>query len=394
VPDWRVLHVITDLDQGGAQEALCVLAEQPGARDRMLVCTLRDGPLRSTLQAAGVRVFVVPGPACRFWNVPAYARELGRISGALRAVVDGEHVDIVQTHLLNVFDLLVLALKRGRRTPAVVWTFHGPDYLPARPGALLHARRAACQLLYRVLASRVDAIVCVSDDIRRQVLTDLPGAPPERVSVIGNVPSPRKWAGARPRAAVRAELACAPDALVVLCAGRLAAVKGIDRIIAAAPAVIANVPDVVFQIAGAGPEHDALVAEAERLGVAARVRFLGTRDDVADLLGAADVFCLPSRYEGRSVALLEAMSAGVPIVASDLPANREVIEHGVTGILVDAGHVAALAAALSRVLLNPDEGRRIGRAAAEAARARYRLEAQRAAYDALYDDVGPVRVAR
>ncbi len=387
MPEPRVLHVITDLDRGGAQETLRVLAEHPRARDRMVVCALRDGPLRAALDAAGVRVRIVPTPTCRFWNVPRYAGELARIAGALRATIAAERVDVVQTHLLNVFDAVVLGAARGARRPAVVWTIHGPDYLPARPGAWLGARRAFCLRLYRALAPRVDALVCVSDSVRSKVLEDLPRTDPGKARVIGNVPSQRKWMSPRSRTEMRGALALLPGARVVLFVGRLALVKGCDRLLAAAPKVLARVPGAVFLIAGDGPERRSLEARAACLGIERHCRFLGERDDIADLLAASDAYCLPSREEGRSVALLEAMSSGVPVVVSDLPSNREIVTDRRTGFVVSTDDADAFAMTLSNVLLRPDEARPVGRAGAAVARMKYCPSHVYAAYDALYAEI-------
>lgn len=385
--DPRVMHVILDLDRGGAQETLCVLAEANGtAGGGFLVCALADGPLRARLEAAGASVEIVRGPCCRFSRVFRYLTELRRIGTRLATLVERHRIDVIQTHLLSFLDLVVIRLRHASHGPVVIWTFHGPDILPGRPGPTLWARRIACRWMYRATAALVDAIACVSEDTRRAAIAEL-GRVDGKIRVIGNAPSPRKFAGARPRDDVRAELGVPPGASVVLFVGRLAAVKGCDYMIEAAPIVLAGAPDALFLVAGSGPAEDALTALAERAGVVKRIRFLGARDDVTDLLAAADVFCLPSRQEGMSLTLLETMSAGKAIVASDLAANREVVEHGQTGLLVEPGNAAALAGALLHLLTHPDAAQAMGRAARAHALSKYGATAQRDAYARLYREL-------
>ena len=385
--DPRVMHVILDLERGGAQETLCVLAEANGAAgDGFLVCALADGPLRARLEAAGASVEIVRGPSCRFSRVFRYLAELRRIGAQLAALVDRHRINVIQTHLLNFLDVVVIRLRHASHGPVVMWTFHGPDFLPGRPGPTLWARRIVCRWMYRATAARVDAIVSVSEDIRRVLIAAL-GRMNGKIRVIANAPSPRKCASAWPRDVVRAELGMPPGAGVVLFVGRLAAEKGCDYLIEAAPIVSAGAPDAVFLVAGSGPAEAALKALAERAGVANRVRFLGARDDVADLLAAADVFCLPSRQEGMSLALLEAMSAGKAVVVSDIAANREVVEHGKTGLLVWPGDAAALGGALVHILTHPDAAQAMGRAARARTLAGYGATKQREAYARLYREL-------
>ncbi len=385
--DPRVMHVILDLDHGGAQETLCVLAEANNTvGGGFLVCALADGPLRARLEAAGASVEIVRRPSCKFSRAFSYRAELKRIGAQLAKLVERHRIDVIQTHLLNFLDLVVIRLRRAPHGPTVIWTFHGPDFLPARRGPTLWARKIACRWMYRATAAQVDAIVCVSEDIRRVVIAEI-GRVDEKIFVIANAPSPRKYAGARPRDDVRAELGVPRGAGVILFIGRLAAVKGCDYLIDAAPIVLAGIPDAVFLVAGSGPAEAALKALAEGAGITKRVRFLGARDDVADLLAAADVFCLPSRQEGMSLALLEAMSAGKAVIASNLAANREIIEHDQTGLLVEPGDAVALAGALMYILAHPDAAQAMGRAAQAHALLKYGAVAQREEYAGLYREL-------
>jgi glycosyltransferase involved in cell wall biosynthesis len=133
---------------------------------------------------------------------------------------------------------------------------------------------------------------------------------------------------------------------VVLTCARLDEQKGHQILLAAA----AEVPEAVFVLAGEGPERAALEGKAAELGISDRVRFLGHRTDISELLATCDVFALPSFYEGSSLAVLEAMAARRPVVSSTIGGTDELIDDGETGLLVPPGDAGALGVALRRLL--------------------------------------------
>jgi hypothetical protein len=142
-------------------------------------------------------------------------------------------------------------------------------------------------------------------------------------------------------------------------AARLDEQKGHEVLLEAA----ASLPEVIFVLASEGPKRARLEARSAALGLGGRVRFLGQRDDVGELIELCDVFALPSLYEGSSLSLLEAMSAERPAVTSDIPGTDKLVTDGVTGLLTPPGDPVALAATLRRVLGDPELRRRLGRRA-------------------------------
>jgi len=186
--------------------------------------------------------------------------------------------------------------------------------------------------------------------------------------------------------AARRSLGIAEDALVVGTIGRLSEQKGHRYLIEAAPALLGPRPSAHLLIVGDGDQMPALQAQAAALGVAARVTFAGHRTDVPGLLGALDVFAISSTYEGTPLALFEAMAAGKAIVSTAVDGCREVLEDGLTGLLVPPRDPAALATALGRVL---DDALLRRSLADEARRAstRYDIRSCVAAMEALYDEV-------
>jgi glycosyltransferase involved in cell wall biosynthesis len=146
-----------------------------------------------------------------------------------------------------------------------------------------------------------------------------------------------------------------------------------------------QVPEAVLAVVGDGPLRAALETQAEQAGISDAVRFMGDRHDVPRLLTGMDVFALSSASEGYSIALLEACAAGLPIVATDVGGNREIVRDGVNGRLVPAADVAALATALIALLRGGDEAGRMGRAGQSWAQAEASFRTMAERYHGLYD---------
>ncbi len=218
-------------------------------------------------------------------------------------------------------------------------------------------RRSLWQLW--ALARGVDRYVAVSRAIADE-LADRFRWPAGRIEVVYNAVRPERFERPAP-AGLRAELGGEGRALVLTCA-RLDEQKGHDVLLRAAAAL----PRVALAFAGGGPERADLEALAEELGMRDRVRFLGRRDDVPELLACCDVFALPSLYEGSSLAVLEAMAAGRAVVSSAIGGTDELIENERSGLLVEPGDPGALRAALSRAV----EDRELRATLARHARAR------------------------
>jgi len=170
---------------------------------------------------------------------------------------------------------------------------------------------------------------------------------------------------------LREELGLSADDQVILAVGNLYPVKGHLYLVDALALLRDRHPRAHVVIAGRGELADALVERARTQGVADRVRLLGLRGDIANLLAGADIFALPSLSEGLPLALLEAMLAGRAIVASDVGEVRAVLAHGEAGMLVPPRDTRALAAALDRLLNNPDEAHSLRARAAHRAAAEY-----------------------
>jgi L-malate glycosyltransferase len=364
----RICHVASGDLWAGAEVQVCTLVEylsrQPGIAVSAVVMNERE--LAARLRGLGVDLTVLDET-----RLGALATLRG-MAAAMRRL----RPDVVHTHRYkeNVLGGLA-ALAAGR--PALVQTVHG-----------LTERYRGWRRIKSVLHSSLDGmvsrllgvtVVAVSQDMAARL-----GARGRRsVRFVPNaiqLPDLERVA--------RADLpGVEPRATVIGTAGRLVPVKAFDVLLAAAPEVARATPDVRFVLLGDGPLMRTLRAQAAALGLDGRVIFAGHVPDVRPYLRAMDVFVLPSHAEGLPMALLEAMAAGLPVVASAVGGVPEVVREGVEGLLVPPGAPAPLAAALSRLAADGPLRAAMGtRGRARVAEA-FSIEATGPRYVALYSEL-------
>lgn len=240
-------------------------------------------------------------------------------------------------------------------------TLHGSTHYREKP-----LRR----WLLRKAARRSSGVVAVSTDLARRLVADLSLRPGE-VDVVANG-TPRVM-GERERG--RSLLGVAPGDVAVLAVGRLIHLKGFDVLGRAGRLLRQSDPWIRLMVAGEGEERPALEGMNGTRPGAGPLILLGMREDIPDLLAGADIFVMPSRTEGLPMALIEAMAAGLPVVASGVGGIPEVVEHGVHGLLVDPDDPVALAEALSILGGDPSLRARMGSAGRNRVRARFSGEA-------------------
>jgi glycosyltransferase involved in cell wall biosynthesis len=239
----------------------------------------------------------------------------------------------------------------------------------------------------RLLAPLTDRAIAVSESTR-EFLVRQRHLPAAKVRLIWNGAPLRDFAPvARDQAAlVRAQLGLPGDALVVGSIARLSEQKGHRYLLDAAARVLAARPEVRFLVVGDGDQWDALHEQARALDIAGGVVFAGHRTDVPALLGACDVFCISSTYEGTPLTLFEAMAAGQAIVSTAVDGCRELLREGDTGLLVPPREPEALATALLRVLDDAALRARLA-ASARAASAEFDIARTVERIQDLYDEV-------
>jgi len=304
------------------------------ARGHEVIGVSADGPLLAIVRAEGFRC--EPVPLARSLSPLA----LWRGYRALLALFRAEKPDLVHAHM-PISGFLARVAARVAGVPVVAYTCHG--FLFNQPGSLL--RRAAALAMEWVGGKITDVHMTVSDeeaaDARRLWIA--------RGSVaIGNGRDPVRYhPDPAARARVRAELGVPEDQVVVIVVSRLVRHKGHPELLAAMKDVKAELWVVGERLASDHGED--LEPYFTNSGLGARLRRLGYRDDVPALLAAADVFALPSHFEGLPMSVIEAMHCGLPIVATDIRGPREQVIDGETGFLVPAMRVPELAVALQRL---------------------------------------------
>jgi len=278
-----------------------------------------------------------------------------------------ESFDVAVT-LLFTSDVIGRTLARAAGVPRIVSSLRARN---------VHYTRWQRWLVRRTVGW-ADAIVLNSAAVRDFAIAE-EGAQPDRIIVIRNGVQVENYHASLSRASLRAEFGLAPEQCLVGSVGRLTYQKGYDVLLQA----LALVPrmDVHLLLVGTGDEEASLHASVDALGLQRRVHFAGYRRDVPRLLGALDLYVHPARFEGMPNALLEAMAAGCPIVASTVDGNRELIEDGVHGWLVPPEDARALAEAIEYALDNPNEARRRSTAARANATIRFSLDSMIVAWE-------------
>lgn len=334
----RVLHIIESLEFGGAEKVLIELANAMADHCELAVCCVkRTGELQSSLDRR-IRVYCMSAGEGSHFTLPFMLAKLVR---------EGRY-DVVHSHTWGVYIESALgALLGGARV--LVHTVHG-KYLQYAPGTASRVKVLLRHFLERVLAGAHRRIVTVSDAIQEYVRVDI-GISGSRLLTIHNGVSDAP----RPSKPVREDRGA-----VFITVGRLAAVKNYAMLVRAFSAVVRAHPACRLMIVGDGPERSALEDLARDLGILESVAFFGFQKEVQRLLLDGDVFVLSSKYEGISIALLEAMRAGLPAIATRVGGMAEVLVDGETGILVADGDEDSMARAMVRLIESPSERRRMG----------------------------------
>ena len=342
----RVLQIIDRLGDGGAEALLVTFAAGLDRRRfEPHLIALRpqpDSQLTGQLRAMGVPVTELNQHTA--YDVPALM--------SLVRYVRRHHIDIIHTHLLAA-DIMgrMAGWLTGR--PVVSTIHNSRTDLDEEPRRRQWMERWTARLMTRRL-------VVVSELLRDEICTWF-GLTPERVITIANGVDTARFQRDGPISTGRrcARALVGGDYPMITNVARLVPQKAQHFLIEAAQIVLATAPDVRFVLLGDGPLRPELEAQAAALGISDKVIFAGFRPDVADVLAASDVFVLSSLWEGMPVALLEAMAAGCTAVSTDVGGVAQVLQDGVTGLLVPPSDPEALAAALLRCVTDPAYARQL-----------------------------------
>lgn len=345
-----LVSIIEHLNMGGEEKL--VLEMMPALRNHGIVghvISFLPGALDEELRARGIHLITLDVKP-NILRIPALMACLRRL-----------RPDVVHTRLFSA-GLWGRVAARLSGVPAIVHTHGGFTF-----------REKKCKRLpiEQLLVRATDRSICVSQAVKDHLIAE-GHLPEDRLTVVSNGIAVNRFLH------LPTGTPATPVRLVTV--GRLAPVKGYDILIRAL-GLLKNV-DFTLRMAGDGPDAAGLAGLARKLGIEGRITFLGTRADIPDLLAGSDIFIAPSRSEGLPVAVLEAMAAGRPVVASDVGGNREVLK-GV-GWLAPPDDPVALARVLIQVLKRPDEAAQRKRAARDRVVRQFTFEKMVAAHESLY----------
>jgi len=366
----RVMHLLYSLGVGGMELGVLKLVQ---GLDRSVV----ESRVCSLTPATG---------AVDDWTACGAVHQLPRREGndptlisKLHRVFRRERPDVVHTHAWGTL-CEGFAAARLARVPFVVHGEHGT----------METRRRNVWV-QRKIWHRLDRVLAVSQSLAERMAAAV-DFPLDRITVVRNgVDLARFTAGDRD--ATRARLGIAPGAFVVGTVGRLVPVKDQDMLLTAVAKLRRQGAEATLLLAGDGPLRGELEAAASALEITPHVRFLGARDDVPDLMAAMDVFALTSRSEGMSNTVLEAMASGLPVVATRVGGNAELVRDGVTGLLVPPASPEDTASAFALLHADADRRRDLGRAGRLRADTEFSLTGMMRRYESLYMNLAAGRLA-
>lgn len=362
-----IAHVVENLERGGLERMVIdlALAQQAAGHRPRVACLFAPGALAEELRGQGVEVF-----ACH----KAAGLDLGAVR-RLRAWLGATPGTVIHTHNANAHYHSVAATF-GMPVSRLINTRHGMG--AAQP-------RSRGEWLYRRSMWRTDVVAAVCEAARARFAAQ--GVRPRaRLLAVPNGIRVETFAAANEerRAALRNVLGLAPGTRIVGTVGRLNPVKDQAMLLRAFTQAHAEAADTALVLVGDGALRADLQAQAAASGAGDAVHFLGDRGDVRHLLQGFDVFALSSRSEGYSMALLEACASGLPIVATDVGGNREIVVDDRNGVIVPAAETTAFSTALLGLLRDPARAQRLGMAGRDWALREASVQAMAARYDALY----------
>ena len=360
----HVHHVVLSLQPGGLENGVVNVINRlnPERFQSSLCCLMYAGEFAGRLDPSRVAIHEMGHVGGNNLMLPL---RLARLFLKIRP-------DIVHTRNVESFYYAFIGAKLAR-VNSIIHSEHGRTFND-RP--LRH-------YVQRRFSRHIDSIFAVTHQLKGDLVERI-GLPASAIRVLHNGVDLAKFA-AHDRDETRHNLGFKDNDFVVGSVGRLAAVKNYPILLRTVAAM--RHENVRVVLVGDGPERDALEGLAASLGIAARTTFLGHREDVPQLIGAMDTFVLPSLSEGMSNTLLEAMAIGVPVVASSVGGNPEIIDDARVGALFESDNAAALLEKLGKFHSNAELRTRIGLAGRQRVLANFSIDAMISRYENLYEEV-------
>ena len=362
----RILHVIDSLVAEGAEQLLLdILSEADRERFEYAVCCLvSGGPLVREMRDMGIPVVIIG------------RRRKVDFRALLRLIAHVRNYDpeIIHTHLFTSSLYGRIAGTVCRRKTVV--TEHNTSAW----------KRWYHRLANRLLARVTARIIAVSETVRDSLI-ERDKVPAKKIAVVRNGVCLSRLTSSGDRGETRREFNCSEDDILAVTVAALTEQKGHTYLIDSAKRFVREKRNVMMACVGEGPLRHKLERQVNATGLRDRIIFTGSRRDIREILDAADVFVLPSLYEGLSVSLMEAAAMGKPIVATAIGSNSELIRSGETGLLVNARAPSQLADAIQYCIDNPGHASEMGRKAAEHVRANFSVRRTARQYEEIYREL-------
>jgi glycosyltransferase involved in cell wall biosynthesis len=380
----RVLQLVENLGVGGAERLVLMLAmNSDPKRFEVIPCAIQEsGPLADELKAAGIPHRTLGMSRHSVLTGPLFIADLRRILAVLADTLRDLSIDIVHAHLTE-STLLGIVAARQAGIPRVCTTVHNIIFSSER--SRLSPREWLLRIAINQMFSRADRVIAVSDGVSK-ALRQNTKIPPERILTIPNGVEAHGFRSRGDRDDLRQKLEIPADKLLAVTVGRLTKQKGYPYLLEGL-ALIPPKKRPLALIIGDGPDRNDLESKTKAMGLKQNIRFLGIRRDVSALLATADIFVLPSLWEGLPLVLIEAMAAGLPAVVTAVGGNPEVVKDNISGILIPPRDAQALARAVCSLLNDPSKRHRFGRAARERFESRFSMQRFIEAHERLYEDL-------
>ncbi|MCI0512016.1 glycosyltransferase [candidate division KSB1 bacterium] len=361
----RVLHLVNGFAIGGGETGLLTLVKLLN-RDKFdqIICAVgQGGPLRKDFEATGFPVRVFPKKR---------SFDFSLISKVVR-LMESEEIDIVLTTLFYADVIGALAAKRAHVPAVISWE------------VVTHPFKFRHTFAYKRALKHIDMVVPVSHAIGKQIMRER-GVPQEKIHTIHYGVDTVKY---QPHdgAAKRRELGIDDQTVIFGTNARMTLQKGHTYLIDAAKTVVQKYPHVKFVLAGDGPLRGDIEQQIQKNGLTQNFQLLGFRTDIAALLGAYNLYVLPSLYEGLPNQVLEAMACGKGVVATAVDGTVEAVVDGTTGLLVPPKDAPALANTLLKVLDQPESSTRFGVASRQRIEENFTIEKEVRAFENLFTEL-------
>jgi L-malate glycosyltransferase len=367
---FRIAFVMHVMKVAGAEMLVAEIVRRTRSLiEPTIICLDEIGPLGEQLRPEGVDIF----------NLERRPGRDYRVAWRMARLIHKRGIELVHAHQYTPFFYTALAKMISRRRFRLILTEHGRAY----PDTVRLERRLVNRWLLAPMADAVTGVCQFSADS----LARNDGFSRANINVIDNGIVLDRYRPADRLGEIRARLGLDPARRYIASVARFYPVKDQAMLLHAFAQVAAAREDVDLLLVGDGPLRETLTELCHSLGIAARVRFLGIRADVPEILRALDVFALTSVSEAASLTLLEAMASGVPVVVTAVGGNPELVRHGIDGLHVPRGDASATANALLLILGDPSIAARMGQAARQRVVEHYQLDSTVAAYYRLYQQL-------